>query len=134
MSKLLFCHYQPNRLGIKLVRMALGVPSGELGRNKISGNIRPNPPKKQDSALEKSREKEEDAKAALNQTVELVRTYSNAFLAQLAQLQGEAVAPEAGSSARSVVDHINILESKTDGLETNSSNLLKYRKRFTSSS
>ena len=113
MSKLLFCHYQSNGLGIKLVRMAPGVPGGELGRNQTPGNIGPNPPEKQDpdkQALKTSRNEEEAAKAALDQATKLVRIYSDAFLAQLAQLQGEAVAPEANSSARSVVARINNLE------------------------
>jgi len=114
MSKLLFCHYQSNGLGIKLVRMAPGVPGGELGRNQILGNIVPNPSEKQDpdkQALETSlNEKKEAAKAALDQAAKLVRIYSDAFLAQLAQLRGEAAAPQADSSARSVVARIDNLE------------------------
>jgi len=114
MSKLLLCHYQPNGLGIKLLRLKPEMPSGDWGGNRISGNIGPNPPENQDpdkQALEESRnEKEEATKAALDQAAELVRTYSDAFLGQLAQLQGEAVAPEADSSARSVVARIDNLE------------------------
>ena len=114
MSKLLFCDCQPNGLGIKLLRLKPEMPSGDWGGNRISGNIGPNPPENQDpdkQALEESRnEKEEATKAALDQAAELVRTYSDAFLGQLAQLQGEAVAPEADSSARSVVARIDNLE------------------------
>jgi|GEM_PF-2124008 len=117
MSKLLFCHYQPNGLGIKLLRINPGMPSGDLGRNQVPGNRGPNPFGELDPLDVFGRDKEKDAEAAFNQAVELVRVYSNAFLAQLAQLQGEAVAPEEDSSARSVVDRTDNLEFRRHELK-----------------
>ena len=109
MSKLLFCDYQPNGLGIKLVRMAPGVPGGELGRNQTPGNIGPNPPEKQDpdkQALETSRDKEKAAKEAIKQAVELVMISNGDFLTHLVQLREEAASTEANFSAPSVLARI----------------------------
>ena len=130
MSKLLFCHYQSNGLGIKLVRKAPGVPGGELGRNQILGKIGPNPPEKQDpldvfdeKALEESRNKEAAAKAALNQVIELVMSSNGPLLTDLARLQRKAASPEANSSARDVVADTRVLESSAYDLGTKSSKL-----------
>jgi len=130
MSKLLFCHYQSNGLGIKLVRMAPGVPGGELGRNQILGKIGPNHPEKQDpldvfdeKALEESRNKEAAAKAALNQVIELVMSSNGPLLTDLARLQRKAASPEANSSARDVVADTRVLESSAYDLGTKSSKL-----------
>jgi len=130
MSKLLFCHYQSNGLGIKLVRMAPGVPGGELGRNQTLGKIGPNHPEKQDpldvfdeKALEESRNKEAAAKAALNQVIELVMSSNGPLLTDLARLQRKAASPEANSSARDVVADTRVLESSAYDLGTKSSKL-----------
>jgi len=127
MSKLLFCDYQPNGLGIKLLRLKPGVPSGELGRNQTPGNIGPNPLEKpnpldvfDEKALEESRnEKEEAAKAALDQTTKLAEISNDDFLTHLKQLKyliEEATSPQADSSARSVVARTYKLESITHKL------------------
>ncbi len=135
MSKLLFCHYQPNGLGIKLVRIESGVPSGGLGRNQNPDNRKPNPLEEQDplkvfdeEALEISQSKEKDPKEATKQAAELVRRINNAFLDHLTQLENlieEAASPEANSSARDVVTHTAELESRTHKLLTRLSELVQ---------
>ena len=119
MSKLLFCHYQPNGLGIKLLRLKPGVPSGELGRNQTPGNIGPNPTEKQDpdkQALEISRDKEADAREALLEATEYAMIVDDVVRSYLERLEKETAALD--SSASSVLANTDILEFKTDGLET----------------
>ncbi len=85
-----------------------------------------------EKALEISRNKEADAKAALKQVIELVRNYNDTLLSiHLAQLENlieieEAAAPEANeanSSVPSVVNDTHILESSAYDLGTEWSKL-----------
>ena len=127
MFKLLFCHYQPNGLGIKLLRLKPGVPGGSWGRDPIPGNRKSNSIGESDplnafneKALEKSWNEEEAAKAALFEATKWVRIINHFFLVYLAQLEDsieEAAALEADSSARSVLARNSTLEFKAFELE-----------------
>ena len=133
MSKLLFCDYQPNGLGIKLLRLKPGVPGGGWGRDQNPDNTDNRKPDSlgelkpldvfDEEALERSRNEEKDAEAALDQAIELVMSSNGPLLTDLARLQIKAASPEANSSARDVVADTRVLESSAYDLGTKSSKL-----------